>query len=151
MKEACTRCPLKDKSNEACCKRQCFYSSYVEPKAEEKKSYLPFKTGEIIDAGQFKLLITEIDEIHGDFNAQVRLLEDVSQEHGHFGSYVEEGKYYYFRLIGESISQIPQPFDSLTWEIPEEGTERFHREGHVGAQFILYWDRADGFVADLDS
>ena len=91
-----------------------------------------------------RLQILHLYEETGNFDARVDRLDDKNQEHGHYGSYVTEGRCYRFTLLRESPEE-------MLWEVMDQGTERFHREGSTGAQFLLYWFKDSGFSLDLDS
>jgi hypothetical protein len=145
MKPECERCLLKDKSEKACIKRLCRYSNYVPPVPVEEiiKNEWKLSEDEIIGDSNIKIQVTEVNQESGNFTAKVLELDDVCKSHGHFGSYISVGNYYWFEMIGSK--------DDLIWEIPSEGTDRFHREGSTGAQFLLYWFEETGFTFDLDS
>jgi hypothetical protein len=108
----------------------------------------PFQVGDLIGDSQITLRVERLREDTGDFVAQVEKVVDSNKDHGHFGSYVVESRYYQFRLLHDNLT-YPDP--ELLWEIPEEGTDRFHVEGSTGAQFLLYWFKSSGFSFDLDS
>jgi len=97
-----------------------------------------------ISANGITIDITEDRYEDNSFDVYVEKLKNKSEKHGHFGSYISEGKYYHFH-------RIKLDEDHGIWEIPSEGTERFHREGSTGAQFLLYWWKEDGFSFELDS
>jgi hypothetical protein len=144
MKENCRRCLLKDKSKAACVKRQCQHANI--PKTPPKPEKWPIKEGSVIKGGTVSIKVDWLDKDSGHFVARVLSLsgKESSTQHGHFGSYVSKGRYYRFKLISDGG-------DYFIWGIPDEGTERFHREGHTGAQFLLAWDKSTGFSFDLDS
>jgi len=149
MKPECEKCPLKDKSKQACIKRQCEHADMPPPSPTETRiSKWPITVCDAIGDDQIGLEVTWFSKVTGDFTAQIARLKDKENSPGHFGSYVTEGMYYKFVLIDDS-SQHKHP--SLTWEIPEEGTDRFHRDGSTGAQFLLQWEPDSGFTFDLDS
>ena len=148
-KPACKQCPLPDKSEKTCIRRGCEHADlppFVLPEVPESKWHI--SAGNIIGDHQIQLHIIWVNENNGDFKAQVVELNDPSTEPGHLGSYVTEGRYYGFNRISEIKFLVGS---SIIWEIPETGTERFHREGSVGAQFLLYWNRDSGFSVELDS
>jgi len=103
---------------------------------------------EVIGDDFIKLLIRDMDDETGNFTAQVVFLADANKMPGHFGSYVSKDQYYYFKYIGDEPGK---EFSTMIWEIPEIGTDRFHRDGHGCAQFLLYWFEENGFSFDLDS
>jgi hypothetical protein len=103
--------------------------------------------GETLRMSDAKLFIKKLNYHDGSFVGLVDSLKDSSQEYGHFGSYVTEGRYYKFTMISMNMSGS---HPEVIWEVPAEGTERFHREGSTGAQFLLYWQNGK-FSFDLDS
>jgi len=142
MKEVCKECPLAGQ-DELCRKRQCRHADIPvevvqassEPEVEKKFQIVQHQT---IQANGISFWVRHT--FKDTFVARVDTLDD---KDGHFGSYVKEGRYYNFVLITDLD-------DLKTWEIPEEGTERFHEEGTTASQFLLYWD--DGrFCVELDS
>lgn len=152
MKPECEKCLMPDKSKERCIKRQCRHVDMppVQPPViivPENKWH--FEVGDTIGDSVVKINVTYKDEKRGYFNAQVIYLKDKNKEHGHFGSYVTEGQYYRFEYIGYQDEK--DKLEELIWEVKEEGTDRFHREGSTGAQFLLYWYPECGFSFDLDS
>jgi len=135
---------MKDKSVKVCQNRLC---NHAVPLPVKKviipEPRFPIAAGDTIRTSDCELLVYDMRE-DGTFDALVVRLDDASQEHGHYGSYVSQGRYYHFVLLSEEK-------DQMLWEVPSECTERFHREGHTGAQFLLYWFKDSGFSLDLDS
>jgi len=154
-KPACKQCPLPNKSEGTCIRRRCEHADLpplVLPEAPESKWHI--RAGNIIGDHQIQLHIIWVNENNGNFKAQVVELNDPSTEPGHLGSYVTEGRYYGFECIDWFTSPTMDKAandDPVTWEIPETSTERFHREGSVGAQFLMGWSKENGFTVDLDS
>ena len=144
IKEICRQCPLKDKSKAACIKRQCRHANI--PKTPPKPEKWPIKEGSVIKSGTASIKVDWLDNEKGHFVARVLSLsrKEKSMQPGHLGSYVSKGRYYRFNLISDDG-------DNLTWAIPAMGTERFHREGNEGSQFLLWWDKSVGFSFELDS
>lgn len=97
-----------------------------------------------IDSNGIVLEITQDIYEDNSFDAYVEKLKDKKEDCGHFGSYISEGRHYHFHCV--SLDE-----DHGVWTIPDEGTERFHRTGSTGAQFLLYWWKNDGFSFELDS
>lgn len=145
MKEICKKCPVKDKSVKACQNRGCSRAVPL-PVVDVPvvQSRFPIRKGSTIKGSDFEFFVKHFREDTGDFDALVVSLKDKRKDHGHYGSYVEEGRYYHFKNIQEAK-------DQMVWEVPSEGTERFHREGSTGAQFLLYWLNDSGFSLDLDT
>jgi hypothetical protein len=155
MKKVCEQCPLPNKSKEMCIKRQCHNADMPPPPpplpVPESKWHMEEK--DIIGDNEIKILITSMFEDRqknqtGDFYAQIIELKDKAKEPGHFGSYVTKGQYYKFTLHEDKEEGYKS---MILWEIYEESTDRFHREGSTGAQFLLYWFKESGFGFDLDS
>jgi hypothetical protein len=151
MKPECEKCLMPNKSKEWCIKRQCAHADMPPPPLipELPESKWHFDVGDTIGDDHIKINVTYKDEERGFFNAQVVLLKDKNKEHGHFGSYVTKGQYYCFTYIGYEDEK--KQLNELIWEVKEEGTDRFHREGSTGAQFLLYWFPESGFSFDLDT
>jgi hypothetical protein len=143
MKPVCEKCPLPIKTKDVCQRRQCQHAEPL-PSPPTPPSRFPIGEGSTIDTGDCRLYVEHMRGDTGDFDARVEYLKDKDQGHGHWGSYVTEGRYYRFTLNHE------YPGDIL-WEVLDQGTERFHREGSTGAQFLLYWSNDGGFSLDLDS
>ena len=145
MKEKCVACPMKDKSDKACQNRGC---SGAKPlpivPIPVVSSRFPMKRGDTIKGDDFEFLVEYMRDDNGDFDALVVSLKDKKKQHGHYGSYVEEGRFYHFKMLRDEK-------DMMLWEVPAECTERFHREGSTGAQFLLFWFDDSGFSLDLDS
>ena len=153
MKPICERCPLTNKSIEACQRRGCKEAEPLPPAppappVPQPLQVFPMSEGELLDMSDAKLLIKSLNYYDGSFVGCVKSLDDSSHEHGHFGSYVTKGRYYKFTMISLNMTG---EHASAIWEVSEEGTERFHREGSTGAQFLLYWFKDSGFSFDLDS
>ena len=145
MKSECMSCPL-DKSGDKCIRRQCQFSDMPIPAPvviPESRWHLA--VGDTIGDSQVKVCVTWVSEETGDFEGQVVELRDPEKDCGHYGSYVTLEYYYRF-----TRHQNPAGVDFL-WEILPESTDRFHREGSTGAQFLLYWWPEVGFSFDLDS
>ena len=148
MKKICESCQMGIKNKAACQARKCIHAEPVKVKKVKLPKYkFPMRQGDQISCHlSFRLEIFRMDEKTGDFVGKLLNLNDADQSCGHFGSYVKMGRYYKFNLISES-----KDHSWIMWEVPEEGTERFHREGSTGAQFLLSWNKGSGFCFDLDS
>ena len=121
----------------------CEHSDYKPPVIDNTPPPEPYiRPGKIIKNKEITLEVYRADG--DDFTALVTKLKDKTDKHGHFGSYVWEGRYYRFHLLHKTD-------EDATWEVPEEGTERFHREGSTGSQFLLCWEKDIGYVVDLGS
>ena len=149
MKPICEQCPLKNKSKEACQRRGCKDAEPLPelPPPPPPLQFFPMHEGETLKMSDAKLFIKELNHHNGSFVGLVESLRDGSQKYGHFGSYVTEGRYYKFTVIRMDLNG---PYPEVIWEVMDEGTERFHREGSTGAQFLLYWQNGK-FSFDLDS
>ena len=147
MKAICEKCLMKDKSKEACIKRLCGHADLPPPPPLEPIPESPWhiEAEDLIEATGIRLLVDRIDD-DGNFVGQIVEIDDADQNPGHFGSYVSLNQYYQFKIIDKE-----DPAESLIWEIPDEGTDRFHRDGRTGAQFLLYWFKDTGFSFDIDS
>jgi hypothetical protein len=148
IKPECKKCPLKDKSKESCMKRLCSHAD-MSPKQPDvivnphvNKWHL--NEGDLIGDSQLKIRIDRVDLDTGHFSAEIITLNDVDNSPGHFGSYVTNGYFYGFEPIHCDEEEV-------TWQIPELGTDRYHRTGSTGAQFLLCWFSDVGFSFDLDS
>lgn len=152
MKPECQKCALKDKSEKACIKRQCEHAPDITnqlPPQLPTPSKWPLKKGDTVGNEEARVTVTWIDGALGHFEGRIASLKDLSQQHGHYGSYVTEGHYYKFEMIRDHTDRKENK--EIVWEIPSYGTDRFHREGSTGAQFLLYWSDDQGFSFDLDS
>jgi hypothetical protein len=153
MKKVCEQCPMPNKSKEICIKRRCKNADMPPPPPIESipESKWHFEEGDIIGDNEIKIEILYIDKYKWEyFDAKVIELKDPDKDCGHYGSYVSKDMYYRFTLHKNWEGGVP-PEEELLWEVYEEGTDRFHREGSTGAQFLLYWFDDQGFGFDLDS
>ena len=153
MKPECERCQMPNKSKDMCIKRQCKFADMPPPPPieipEEDKWH--FVEGDIIGDNQIKIEIFYIDKYNWNFfDARIIELKDPDKNPGHYGSYITKDLYYRFRLHKNWEGGVPAE-EELLWEVDEEGTDRFHRTGSTGAQFLLYWFKDSGFGFDLDT
>ena len=153
MKPECERCLMPNKSKEMCIKRMCKFADMPPPPPPEPipESKWHFEEGDIIGDNQIKIEILYIDKHKWDyFDAKIVELKDPEKNPGHYGSYISLGLFYRFTLHKNWEGGVPAE-QELMWEVYEEGTDRFHRDGKTGAQFLLYWFKGSGFGFDLDT
>ena len=135
---------MPNKAKEMCIKRQCTHADMPPPPVvvtPESKWHI--NVGGTIEDDSVEIEVAWINEKTGDFHAQIiRLTGTLSNR---FGNYVTEGQYYHFKRHTDDDPE------EILWEIPEEGTDLFHKEGSTGSQFLLYWFKDTGFSFDLDS
>ena len=98
--------------------------------------------GDVIESDGIIMRVGQV--LKNGFEVEVVSLEDKDTSPGHFGSYIAEGRHYYFRSCNQSE-------DMKIWEIPYYSTERYHKSGSVGAQFLLFWFDDSGYSFELDS
>ncbi len=141
MKNICKKCLIRNKTKESCQKRGCIHAPV--------KEIINLEIEKPIIYPELVIIIPDIQlKICGVYDewfvAQVIKLKDISKSRGHFGSYIKMGRFYRFNLISNDE-------EDKIWEIPEEGTEKFHRDGETSSQFLLYWNKQSEFSIDLDS